>query len=435
MRTEAVCPLHLAAEGATTTPVRRHPRGHDAPPLREKEVLLYDTKSRRKIEFVALREPVTLYVCGITPYDTTHLGHAFTYVFYDTLIRYLRYQGHQTRYVQNVTDVDDDIMRKSRELGVQWDALAEEQTRVFQKDMEALNILAPDFYPRASEEIDRIVEINKVLVDRGFAYQSNGNLYFDVDKYQSYGELSHLPRAAMLPIANERGNNPDDPLKSDPLDFVLWQQSRPDEPKWESPWGPGRPGWHIECSAMSLHYLGDTIDIHGGGEDLVFPHHESEIAQSVNFTGVSPFVRYWVHTSMVYMGGQKMSKSLGNLVMVRKLRQQYDPAAIRLALLSHIHTERWSYSEEEMVESAKLLDLLKQAADGEVAPLPAPVRETEDGGLFLEAMDDDLDTPRAIGVLTEMAQNIRFGGMEPGMTTPQCRALLRELVGVLGVKL
>jgi cysteinyl-tRNA synthetase len=403
--------------------------------LREKAVLLYDTRTRRKERFVAEREPVSIYVCGITPYDTTHLGHAFTYVFYDTLIRYLRYQGHQTLYVQNVTDVDDDIMRKSRELGMRWDQLADEQTRIFQQDMAALNILAPDVYPHASQEIDKILEINQNLVNSGYAYQSDGSLYFSVNRYARYGELSHLPRAGMLPIANERGNNPNDPLKRDPLDFVLWQKSLPDEPAWESPWGPGRPGWHIECSAMSLHYLGDTVDIHGGGEDLVFPHHENEIAQSENFTGVHPFVRYWVHTAMVYMGGQKMSKSLGNLVMVRVLRQQYDPAAIRLALLSHIHTERWSYSEEEMVEAAKLLEVFRQAAEGEVESPPLPAGETEDGGLFLEAMDDDLDTPRAIGVLTEMAQNIRFGGKEPGMTTPQCRALFKGLVGVLGIQL
>jgi cysteinyl-tRNA synthetase len=409
--------------------------GRRRPHLRENAVLLYDTKTRRKEKFEAIREPVSIYVCGITPYDTTHLGHAFTYVFYDTLIRYLRYQGHETRYVQNVTDVDDDIMRKSRELGVRWDQLAEEQTRVFQQDMDALNILPPDVYPRASEEIAKIVEINQTLVDRGYAYQSDGNLYFSVNRYPAYGQLSHLPRAAMLPIANERGNNPNDPFKRDSLDFVLWQLSKPDEPKWDSPWGAGRPGWHIECSAMSLHYLGDTVDIHGGGEDLVFPHHESEIAQSVNFTGVQPFVRYWVHTSMVYMGGQKMSKSLGNLVMVRELRKQYDPAAIRLTLLGHRHTERWSYSEEELEDSAKLLQMLRNAAEGDVEPLSVPVRETEDGGLFLEAMDDDLDTPRALSILREMAQTIGSGSQEPGLTNPQCRALLRDIVSVLGVKL
>ncbi len=396
---------------------------------------LYETRSRRKEPFTAVREPVGIYVCGITPYDTTHLGHAFTYVFYDTLIRYLRYQGHQTRYVQNVTDVDDDIMRKSRELGVRWDQLAEEQTKIFLADLEALNCLPPDVYPRASQEIDKILEINRTLVTKNLAYPSNSNVYFNVDSYPDFGQLSHLPRGAMLPIANERGNNPDDPHKRDPLDFVLWQESKPDEPKWDSPWGQGRPGWHIECSAMSLHYLGDTVDIHGGGEDLIFPHHECEIAQSVNFTGVKPFVRYWVHTAMVYMGGQKMSKSLGNLVMVRKLRQKYDPAAIRLALLSHVHTERWSYSEEEMVDSARLLDLLRKATEGDTQACPAPVGETEDGGLFLEAMDDDLDTPRALGVLREMANNIAYGGHEPGMTVPQCRWLLRELTGILGVRL
>jgi L-cysteine:1D-myo-inositol 2-amino-2-deoxy-alpha-D-glucopyranoside ligase len=239
----------------------------------------------------------------------------------------------------------------------------------------------------------------------------------------------------MLEVANERGNFPDDPLKRDPLDFVLWQESKPDEPAWDSPWSAGRPGWHIECSAMSLRYLGDTIDIHGGGEDLVFPHHECEIAQSEPYTGVQPFVRYWVHTAMVYMGGQKMSKSLGNLVMVRKLRQQVDPMAIRLVLLSHIHTERWSYSEEEVEESARLLDLLRKAAEGEAKEPPVAVKETEEGGLFLEAMDDDLDTPRAIGVLREMAQNVVYNSHEPGLSTAQERWLLRELAGVLGLKL
>lgn len=398
-------------------------------------MLLYETRSRRKEPFTVVKEPVTLYVCGITPYDTTHLGHAFTYVFYDTLIRYLRYLGHTTRYVQNVTDVDDDIMRKSRELGVRWDELAQEQTSIFQQDMAAINCLAPDVYPRASEEVEKILEINESLAKKGFAYQSDGNLYFSVNSFPAYGGLSHLPKGGMLPIANERGNNPNDPLKRDPLDFVLWQQSKPDEPAWESPWGPGRPGWHIECSAMSLRYLGDTIDIHGGGEDLIFPHHESEIAQSVNYTSVTPFVRYWVHTAMVYMGGQKMSKSLGNLVMVRKLRRQYDPMAIRLTLLSHIHTERWSYSEEEMVASAKLLETIRAAAEGDVEEPPVPAGETEDGGLFLEAMDDDLDTPRAIGILAEMAQNIVHEGHEPGLSVAQCRWLLRHLSGVLGLKI
>lgn len=268
-------------------------------------MLLYDTMARRKEPFVPRGEPITIYVCGITPYDTTHLGHAFTYVFYDVLIRYLRYQGHRTRYVQNVTDVDDDILRKARELGVPWGQLVAEQTRRYHDNMAALNVLPPDVYPRASQETPRMIEIIEMLLRKGYAYRVDGNVYFEVKRDPSYGQLSHLPLAEMLPVANERGNNPNDPLKRDPLDFVLWQASAPDEPEWSSPWGRGRPGWHIECSAMSLHYLGDIIDIHGGGSDLVFPHHESEIVQSENYTGRHPFVRYWVHTAMVYLGGRR----------------------------------------------------------------------------------------------------------------------------------
>ena len=302
-------------------------------------LLLYDSRTLRKEPFVPPSQPVTIYVCGVTPYDTTHLGHAFTYVFFDTLIRYLRFQGNATRYVQNVTDVDDDIMRKSRELGTTWDALAETETRRYQQDMASLNVLPPDVFPRASGEIAKILDIIRVLMDEGFAYQSNGNVYFSVEKDPDYGSLSHLSREEMLPIANQRGNNPDDPHKRHPLDFVLWQESLPDEPRWDSPWGAGRPGWHIECSAMALHYLGDTVDIHGGGADLLFPHHESEIAQSVHYTGRHPFVRHWVHTAMVELDGEKMSKSLGNLVLVRKLLKHHTADAIRLMLLGHRHTE------------------------------------------------------------------------------------------------
>ena len=394
---------------------------------------LYDTKTRRKEPFTVIKEPVTIYVCGITPYDTTHLGHAFTYVFFDTLIRYLRYSGYRTKYVQNVTDVDDDIMRKSRELGMRWDRLAEEQTLNIQEDMAALNVLPPDVYPRASWEIPKIIQIGRSLQEKGFAYQSDGNLYFDVDRFPSYGQLSHLSLAEMLPVANERGNRPDDPHKQDPLDFVLWQESEPGEPKWESPWGSGRPGWHVECSAMALRYLGETVDIHGGGSDLIFPHHESEIAQAENATGHQPFVRYWVHTAMVYLGGEKMSKSLGNLIMVRNLLTRYGPNAIRLLLLSHRHTEPWSYEEQEMEEAAKTATLLDNAFRGGTGLERPLARETEEGRRFIEAMEDHLDTPTAIQVLRSAAEEI-LRDQGRGDTVPQKRALLKELSGVLGLR-
>ena len=398
----------------------------------QKPVLLYNTMTRRKEPFVPGPDPVTIYVCGITPYDTTHLGHAFTYVFFDVLIRYLHYLGHTTRYVQNVTDVDDDILRRSRELGIAWNQLAEEQTRRYQEDMAALNVLPPDVYPRASQEIPKIVEIVQSLLQKGYAYQADGNIYFQVGLYPSYGQLSRLAKSEMLPIANQRGNDPNDPRKRDPLDFVLWQRSAPDEPSWDSPWGPGRPGWHIECSAMSLRHLGSTIDIHGGGHDLVFPHHESEIAQSENYTGEHPFARYWVHTAMVYLGSQKMSKSLGNLVMVRDLLSRYSPGAVRLLLLSHRHTEPWAYEERDMAAASDLSSLLKEAAAGETAP-NAPL-EMEEAAKFLDAMEDDLDTPEAIATLRELARGILRDRSSHTDAVP-ARTLLRELSSTLGLQL
>lgn len=397
-------------------------------------MLLFNTLTRRKEPFVPGGEPVTLYVCGITPYDTTHVGHAFTYVFFDVLVRYLRYLGHGTRYVQNVTDVDDDILRRARELGVAWDWLAVDQTQRYQGDMTALNVLPPDVFPKASQEISKIIEINRVLLQKGYAYRSDGNVYFQVRRDPSYGRLSHLSRAEMLPVANERGNNPNDPHKRDPLDFVLWQHSTPEEPRWESPWGYGRPGWHVECSAMALRHLGDTIDIHGGGSDLVFPHHDSEIVQSENYTGRHPFVRYWVHTAMVYLNGRKMSKSLGNLVMVRELLDRFSADALRLMLLGHRHTEPWEYKEENLEKASSLSSLLAEAARGERAKLPLRHHEIEEGAAFLDAMDDDLDTPRAIGVLRELAERI-LRGQGRGPSAAPARALLQELAAVLGLRL
>ena len=397
-------------------------------------MLLYDTMTQKKEAFTPSTEAVTIYVCGITPYDTTHLGHAFTYVFYDVLVRYLRYLGHVTCYVQNITDVDDDILKRSREIGVAWDRLAAEQTQRYQQDMTALNVLPPDVFPRASQEITKIIDITTMLLEKGYAYRSNGNVYFQVRRDPSYGRLSHLPQEDMLPIANQRGNNPGDPHKRNPLDFVLWQHSKPDEPRWESPWGLGRPGWHIECSAMAIRYLGNTIDIHGGGSDLVFPHHESEIAQSENYTGRAPFVRHWVHTAMVCLGGEKMSKSLGNLVMVRDLLGRYSTDALRLLLLSHHHTEPWSYEEPALEEAERLAQMLRAASHGPAKVLPISPAETDEGVAFLAAMEDDLDTPRAVGVLREVAERtLKRRGRGP--SAAQARYLLRELSTILGLRL
>ena len=300
---------------------------------------LFNTLTQSLQEFTSLKDPVSIYVCGVTPYDTTHLGHAFTYMTFDTLIRYLEYKGQKVRYVQNVTDVDDDVIRKARELGIRWDDLGNREIKRFLGDMDSLNVRRPDVYARATDEIERIIELTKTLVERGFAYISEGCVFFSIEKDPEFGVMAQAiglnDYQSMLAIANERGNFPDDKRKRAPLDFIIWQAQAPDEPAWESPWGPGRPGWHVECSSMSMHYLGQQIDIHGGGADLAFPHHTCEIAQSEHYSGKAPFVGTWMHVGMVYQDGEKMSKSLGNLTLVRDLLKEYDANAIRLVLQSH----------------------------------------------------------------------------------------------------
>jgi L-cysteine:1D-myo-inositol 2-amino-2-deoxy-alpha-D-glucopyranoside ligase len=375
-------------------------------------VRLYDTLSQSVEDFVVGEDPVTVYICGITPYDTTHLGHAFTYLSADVLVRYLEFLGHEVRCVQNVTDVDDDILRKAAEVGEDWRALGNRWTAHFIRDMQALNVRPPDFFPRATDAIAEIIVVVQHLLEAGVAYEAGGNVYFHVDSWPEYGKLSRLSKEEMLPIANERGNDPDDPNKRDPLDFVLWQASKlatsaggPGEPAWESPWSLGRPGWHIECSTMAIKYLGDTIDVHGGGRDLVFPHHEGEIAQAECATGSQPFVRFWMHTAMVRHGGEKMSKSLGNLVMVRDLLESWSPDALRLYLAAYHYRESWSHNVEGLERAERLAQKLRAAAmseggSGELLS-PAPARTA-----FREAMDADLRTPVALKALERLADDI-----------------------------
>ena len=349
---------------------------------------LYDTARRAVVPF----EPgpiVTMYTCGITPYDATHLGHAATYVTYDVLQRRLRDRGHETRCVRNVTDVDDDILRKARELGVHYLDLAVAETARFDADMVALNVVECWSEPRATSAIADIRGFIGLVLERGHAYVSGGSVYFDVTTVDDFGQVSHYDRDEMLALARQHGGNPDDPNKRDPLDFVLWQPSAADEPSWESLWGPGRPGWHIECSALALRELGTTIDLHGGGSDLIFPHHECEAAQSEAATG-QPFVRHWMHQAMVRMDGEKMSKSLGNLVFISDLRTTYDTRAIRLGIVAHHYRDSWSWNDELMPVAAARLDawLAVTSADGsDSAQALAEVRAR---------LDDDLDTPGAV---------------------------------------
>jgi L-cysteine:1D-myo-inositol 2-amino-2-deoxy-alpha-D-glucopyranoside ligase len=339
--------------------------------------------------------PVRIYVCGITPYDTTHLGHAFTYVAFDVLVRALRAAGQPVRYVQNVTDVDDDIIRRARELGTTWDRLAVSETALYVADMAALNVRPPDVFPRASQTIPKIIDLVRRLEAQGHAYQREGNVYFRVGSVTDYGRLSRLSRGEMIELSAQRGADPNDPRKQDPLDFVLWQGSASGEPRWESPWGGGRPGWHIECSAMALEHLGEQVDVHGGGADLIFPHHESEIAQSESVTGVRPFARIWVHVGMLGYQGEKMSKSLRNLVLVDDLLRRYDADSIRVLLLRHHYREPWEYTEDQLQDAAGWTQRLRQAARG------AGDAEGESPLAVRTALEDDLDTPRALRRLEE----------------------------------
>jgi L-cysteine:1D-myo-inositol 2-amino-2-deoxy-alpha-D-glucopyranoside ligase len=353
-------------------------------------VRLFDTARGEVVPF----EPgpvVTMYTCGITPYDATHLGHAATYVAYDVLQRRLRDLGHETQCVRNVTDVDDDILKKARELGVDYLELGAQETARFDADMRALGMLPAFSEPRATSAIHDILGFIGMVLDRGHAYESAGAVYFSVATFDRFGQVSHLARDRMLELAAEQGGNPGDPAKRDPLDFVLWQPSLPDEPAWDSMWGPGRPGWHIECSALALRELGATIDVHGGGRDLVFPHHESEAAQSEAATG-QPFVRHWMHAGLVKLGGTKMSKSLGNLVFVSELVKEWDPMAVRVAILAHHYRADWEWEDRLMPEATGRLERWRAAGEGDAA-LDA-VRA---------ALDDDLDTPLALESVDDAA--------------------------------
>jgi len=357
---------------------------------------LYDTAKQETVEF-APNPTVLMYTCGITPYDATHLGHAFTFISYDVLQRRLIDMGHQVKCVRNVTDVDDPLFAKARELGVHYLDLAAGEEARFESDMTALNALPVHSTPRASSAIPDIRGFIGMVIDRGFAYESGGSVYFDVEKFPQFGSVSHYSRETMIALARERGGNVDDPHKRNPLDFVLWHPSASDEPSWDTMWGAGRPGWHIECSALALRELGTTIDLHGGGSDLIFPHHECERAQSEAATG-QPFVKHWMHVAMVSMDGHKMSKSRGNLVFVDKLRTQHDPMAIRLGLIEHHYRTEWEWDDGLMARNEARLANWKSAAQvggshGDIGLL-ADVRT---------ALDNDLDTPTAVALIDAAA--------------------------------
>ncbi len=388
---------------------------------------LFDTATEALTTLIPRDGRVGMYVCGITPYDGGHLGHAFTYHTFDVIARRLWTDGVDVRSVRNVTDVDDDILRVARERGVDYRVLGDREALRFDRDMADLGLLDVDASPRATNHIPAMVEWITRLASRGTAYSVDGWVYFDVDRFPRYGAFSGLDRDSMARLSRQRGGNPDDPRKRNPLDFVLWQPSLPDEPRWPSPWGDGRPGWHIECTVMAAKELTLPVDIHGGGDDLVFPHHESEIAQAV-CGGVSTYVRHWVHVAMVGYKGEKMSKSLGNLVFVRDLLDRVPAAVIRLLLCAHHHRTAWEYDEAEL-ERARSRWLAYRGAITEGANFTATDAQAVYDD-FMSRIDDDLDTAGALTILDEVAgrpASVRTRGAD--VTAAQLMGPLLDVIG------
>jgi len=385
---------------------------------------VYNTLSGSKEEFAPInRDEVKMYVCGVTPYAEAHIGHAMSYINFDVIRRYLKFRGYQVKYIQNITDIDDKIIERANRLKVPPSELAEGFAGNFATDMAALNVAPADFYPRATGEIEKIIEVIKGLVNKGYAYAAAGSVYFRVQKDADYGKLAHRNLEQMLAGARvEVGEE-----KEFPMDFVLWKASKQGEPSWDSPWGPGRPGWHIECSAMSLKYLGEQIDIHGGGQDLIFPHHENEIAQSEGFTGLKPFVKYWLHNGLLRLGEEKMSKSLGNLVTIKEALAKYSADAIRIFVLSSHYRSPLTYSEETLAAAERGAERLLRAVSRDDA---ASGKEKLDAGQyrdkFIEAMDDDFNTPEALAVLFDLARALNQAA-DSGGDVKEAQKELEEL--------
>ncbi|KNC08592.1 cysteine--tRNA ligase [Klebsiella sp. RIT-PI-d] len=390
---------------------------------------IFNTLTRQKEEFKPIHAgEVGMYVCGITVYDLCHIGHGRTFVAFDVVARYLRFLGFKLKYVRNITDIDDKIIKRANENGENFVALVDRMVNEMHTDFDALNILRPDSEPRATQHIHEIIEIVERLVERGHAYvATNGDVMFSVETDADYGALSRqdldqLQAGARVEVAD---------VKRNPMDFVLWKMSKPGEPSWTSPWGEGRPGWHIECSAMNCKQLGSHFDIHGGGSDLMFPHHENEIAQST-CAHDGEYVNYWMHSGMVMVDREKMSKSLGNFFTVRDVLKYYDAETIRYFLMSGHYRSQLNYSEDNLKQARSALERLYIALRGtdlSVAPAGGEAYETR----FIEAMNDDFNTPEAYSVLFDMARDINRLKTEDAQAASALAAHLRKLSAVLGL--
>jgi cysteinyl-tRNA synthetase len=406
---------------------------------------IYDTLTRQKEDFVPhTPNRVAMYVCGPNLYDPIHVGHAFSYVIFDVVKRYLKFRGYQVHHVQNFTDIEDRIIARAQKENTTIQALAQTYIDRFMGEMDALNIQRADEYPRATSVIPTIIEITQGLIDKGFAYAVDGDVYFRVRKDPEYGKLSHRSLDDM-----EAGARIEvDARKEDPMDFALWKAAKPGEPSWESPWGKGRPGWHIECSAMNLATHGPQIDIHGGGQDIIFPHHENEIAQSESFTGKKPFAKYWLHHALLRLAGdteEKMTRHIGNTLWVKDALARHPTDAIRLYLLSTHYRTPLAWTDDDVDAAARGLERLRAAVVltansspaevGEASPLAQVAAQAREK--FIAAMDDDFGTPQAIAALYDLAREInraRGEGATPEALAP-AQAALRELADVLGLSL
>lgn len=388
---------------------------------------IYNSLTQQKEDFIPLKKgKVNLYVCGVTVYDFCHIGHARTYVAFDVLVRYLRWRGYDVTYVRNITDIDDKIINRANENKEPFMSVVERFIGAMHEDFGALNLLEPNHAPRATEYIQQMIALIEKLISTKHAYiAENGDVYFQVRTFKNYGELAHrdldkLEAGARVEIVD---------VKRDPLDFVLWKLAKPGEPSWDSPWGAGRPGWHTECSVMSMDLLGETFDIHGGGKDLIFPHHENELAQSESVS-CKPFVKTWMHAGFLQINKEKMSKSLGNFFTIREVLKEYQPEVIRYFLMTSHYRSQLSYSEEGLKLAKSALERFYTALKDlpEVKPLENSEFETK----FIEAMDDDFNTPIALSVLFELAHEIQRLKEKNPEEAAKHAALLKKLGGVLG---
>jgi cysteinyl-tRNA synthetase len=401
---------------------------------------IYNTMTRSKEELVpATPGEIRMYSCGVTVYDLSHVGHARMLMVFDVISRYLRFAGYRVTFVRNFTDIDDKIIRRANQEGVSAREISERYIAAFREDITALEALPPEVEPKATEHVPEMLALIERLIAGGYAYVVEGDVYFEVRRFPPYGRLSGKNLDDLL--AGARVGI--DERKRDPRDFALWKAAKPSEPAWDSPWGPGRPGWHIECSAMSIRYLGESFDIHGGGEDLIFPHHECEIAQAEAVTGKT-LARYWLHNAMVNMGREKMSKSLGNTLTIRDLAARHDPAALRLFLLGTHYRSPLEWSEERVEDSARALDRLwrpiddaarqatsEAAAAAKAGPLPEELAGFRQR--FIDAMDDDFNTPEALGALFDFSRALRAEGGSVQLLV-RGAAELQALAGALGLR-